>query len=110
MRKIAFVVQTFDKRDRGGVLRVIAYLANHLSKKYQVEIVSCGVINELAYKLDSKVNLKSLNMLKYNTTFYVGFNKLFWFKEVYKNIKAIIYDDVIWITSSPPLSLLFSFL
>ncbi|MEQ1065429.1 glycosyltransferase [Acinetobacter sp. XH1741] len=110
MRKIAFVVQTFDKRDRGGVLRVVTYLANHLTEKYQVEIVSCGVINELAYDLDAKVHLKSLNMLKYNTSFYTGLNKIFWFKEAYRNIESIIEDDIVWITSSPPLSLLFSFL
>lgn len=110
MRKIAFVVQTFDKRDRGGVLRVVTYLANNLSNKFQVEIISCGVINELAYELDDRVHLKSLDMLKYNTSFYTGLNKISWFKEAYKNIETVIADDTVWITSSPPLSLLFSFL
>lgn len=110
MRKIAFVVQTFDKRDRGGVLRVVTYLANHLSNKFQVEIISCGLINELAYELDDRVHLKSLDMLKYNTGFYTGLNKISWFKEAYKNIETVIAEDIIWITSSPPLSLLFSFL
>ncbi|WP_333667334.1 glycosyltransferase [Acinetobacter guillouiae] len=108
--RICFVVHTFDKKDRGGVLRVISQLANQLVNHYSVEILSFGIINELAYELNSKINLISLNMENYNTSYYKGLKKANWFKEAYNCINSELSQDRIWITSSPPISLLFAFL
>lgn len=111
MIKINFVVHTYDKSNRGGVLRVVSMLANYFADKYCVEIISFGEIVENAYDLDNRVQLTSLDFEKYNTGFYHGGAKLKWFKEAYDKISpCIINDDAIWITSSPPISLLFSML
>lgn len=108
--KICFVVQTFDKRDRGGVLRVVSQLANLFIHNYEVEIFGFGEIGENAYSLDPRIKLISLNMKKYNTSFYQSYKKIKWFKEAYSKISPYVNGDVIWITSSPPISLLFSYL
>lgn len=108
--KICFVVHTFDKRDRGGVLRVVSQLANLLCKEYVVEILSIGRVNERSYDLNPNVILNTLDLDKHNTVFYKGLNKINWFKETYLRIKPSINEDVVWITSSPPLSLLFALL
>lgn len=111
MIKINFVVHTYDKSNRGGVLRVVSMLANYFADKYCVEIISFGEIVEKAYDLDHRVLLTSLHLEKYNTGFYHGGGKLKWFKEAYNKISpCILNDDTIWITSSPPISLLFSLL
>ena len=64
--KIYFVVHTFDKRDRGGVLRVISDLANYLEldQDFEVNIVSIGIIYEKAFLINENVNLISLNLEK----------------------------------------------
>lgn len=108
--KICFVVQTFDKRDRGGVLRVVSQLANLLIHSYEVEIIGFGEISENAYLLDPSIKLTALNLKKYNTSFYENYKKIAWFKEAYLKIQPHLNDEVIWITSSPPISLLFSYL
>jgi len=108
--KICFVVQTFDKRDRGGVLRVVSQLANLLIHSYEVEIIGFGEISENAYLLDPSIKLTALNLKKYNTSFYENYKKIAWFKEAYLKIQSHLNDEVIWITSSPPISLLFSYL
>lgn len=107
--KICFIVHTFDKRDRGGVLRVVSQLANLLVDDYDLSIISFGKISENAYELNSKIRLTSLNMEKYNTGFYNGIKKVEWFKQAYTKIHPYLENDTIWITSSPPISLLFSF-
>lgn len=106
--KICFVVHTFDKRDRGGVLRVVSQLANLLCEDYIVEILSVGKIYENSYDLSPRISLISLEMERYNTGYYVGVSKLKWFKETYVKIKPFLNQKTIWITSSPPISLLFS--
>lgn len=103
------MVHTFDKRDRGGVLRVVSQLANLLVDDYDLSIISFGKISENAYELNSKIRLISLNMEKYNTGFYSGIKKVEWFKQAYTKISPYLENDTIWITSSPPISLLFSF-
>lgn len=108
--KICFVVQTFDKRDRGGVLRVVSQLANLLIHSYEVEIIGFGEISENAYLLDPSIKLTALNLKKYNTSFYESYKKIAWFKEAYLKIQSHLNYEVIWITSSPPISLLFSYL
>ncbi len=74
--RICFVVHTFDKRDRGGVLRVISQLANQLVNYYDVDILSFGCVDEQAYKIDRRIKLISLNMMNYNTSYYNGLKKL----------------------------------
>ena len=108
--KVCFIVQTFDKRDRGGVLRVVAQLSNFFINHHDVTIMSCGNVETLAYDIDYRINIISLGMISYNTGFYKSFRKLNWFNETYSKIQPFLKDDVIWITSSPPLSLLFSVL
>lgn len=111
--KVNFIVHTFDKRDRGGVLKVVSDLANNLvQKNIDVKIISFGVITEPAFHLDKRVQFISLNLVKYNTTFYTGFLKFKWFYDAYNQIKTIIVknNSEVWITSSPPISLLFSYL
>ena len=111
MIKINFVVHTYDKSNRGGVLRVVSMMANYFANKYSVEIVSFGKVEEEAYILDNRVQLTSLNLEKHNTVFYDGILKLKWFKDAYHKIYPCISEDsVIWITSSPPISLLFAVL
>ncbi|NNP75076.1 hypothetical protein A7P54_18490 [Acinetobacter sp. Ac_3412] len=109
MIKINFVVHTYDKSNRGGVLRVVSMLANYFVNQYHVEIISFGIVEEEAYALDSRVKVTSLYLENYNTVFYDGISKLKWFKDAYHKIYPCISEDnVIWITSSPPISLLFS--
>lgn len=107
-KKISFVVNTFDKRDRGGVLRIVSELSNKLINYYDVNIISFGIVYERAYDLNSKVNLISLSMGNYNTSFYKGLSKIIWFKEAREKIKPYIVNDEVWLTTSPPISLLFS--
>lgn len=109
-QKIVFTVHSFDEKYRGGVLRVVAELANKLSYKYHINIISFGPINELAYKLNSSISLISLNMKYCDTRYYSGLNKLKWFKNAYNKIKSHLDIESIFITSSPPLSLLFAYL
>lgn len=114
--KIYFVVHTFDKRDRGGVLRVISDLANYLEldQDFEVNIVSIGIIYEKAFLINENVNLISLNLEKYNTSHYKGFEKIKWFYDTFATIANFVSlkndSKTIWITSSPPISLLFSIL
>ncbi|MDA3440681.1 glycosyltransferase [Acinetobacter bereziniae] len=108
--RICFVVHTFDKRDRGGVLRVISQLANQLVNYYDVDILSFGCVDEQAYKIDRRIKLISLNMMNYNTSYYNGLKKINWFREAFNCIYRKLSNDTIWITSSPPISLLFSLL
>jgi len=116
MIKINFVVHTYDKRDRGGVLRVVSDLANYLveDQMFEINIVSMGVIHEKAFSINKNVNLTSLNLEKYNTGFYKGFEKIKWFYDVFSIMTNVISlkndSQTIWITSSPPISLLFSIL
>lgn len=108
--KINFIVQTFDKIDRGGVLRVVSELANNLVLKENIDvtIVSFGVIKEYAFNLDPRIKVISLNMLKYNTSYYKGLLKLKWFFSAYQLLNKFIQNNNsdVWITSSPPTSLL----
>ena len=116
MIKLNFVVHTYDKRDRGGVLRVVSDLANYLveDQMFEINIVSMGVIHEKAFSINKNVNLTSLNLEKYNTGFYKGFEKIKWFYDVFSIMTNVISlkndSQTIWITSSPPISLLFSIL
>ncbi|WP_336152141.1 glycosyltransferase [Acinetobacter sp. 99] len=116
MIKLNFVVHTYDKRDRGGVLRVVSDLANYLSldQDFEINIISVGVIHEKAFPINENVNLISLNLEKYNTGFYQGFEKIKWFYDtltIMTNFVSLKNDSkTIWITSSPPISLLFSIL
>lgn len=110
---VNFVVHTFDKKDRGGVLRVVTDLANNFVKNdIGVRIISFGNIAEPAFYLDKRVQLIALDMKKYNTTFFKSFSKLGWFYAAYKAIKEILIlsPSTVWITTSPPISLLFAFL
>lgn len=109
-KKISFVVNTFDKRDRGGVLRIVSELSNKLINYYDVNIISFGIVYERAYELNAKVNLVSLNIYNYNTSFYNGLEKIKWFKEAREKIKPYLISNNIWLTTSPPISLLFSYL
>lgn len=108
---VNFIVHTFDRRDRGGVLKVVSDLANNFVKRgINVQIVSFGSITEPAFYLDERVQLTTLDMKKYNTTFFKGISKFNWFYAAYKAIKEVLIlnQSSIWITTSPPISLLFS--
>lgn len=110
--KACFVVHSFDEKDRGGVLKVISDLTCSFSEKNNIDltIVSFGCIDNLAFNLNPNVKVISLGMVKYNTTYYSGFFKLWWFIRAYKSIINVLNNspDCVWITSSPPISILFS--
>ena len=110
--EINFIVHTFDKRDKGGVLRVISELANVLSQRDQltINVFSLGNITELAFPLSNKINVISLGLIEYNTQFYSSYKKIKWFKDANDVLQEHIKrnEHSIWITSSPPLTLLFS--
>ncbi|RKG33168.1 glycosyltransferase [Acinetobacter guerrae] len=113
MLKVCFVVHTFDKKDRGGVLKVVSDLANNFVKNnIDVKIISFGTVTDPAFNLDPRIELLALNLAQYNTTFYNGMAKFKWFFTSYNIIKKYISEmrSSVWITSSPPISLLFSYL
>ena len=112
--KIFFVVHSFDTKDRGGVLKVVSDLTESFAFRtnLDVQVVSFRKVEELAFHLEGTTKLVSLNLKNYNTTSYKGLKKIQWFREAYNSISSIIMDnqDAIWITSSPPITLLFSIL
>lgn len=112
--KIFFVVHSFDTKDRGGVLKVVSDLTESFAFRtnLDVQVVSFRKVEELAFHLGGTTKLVSLNLKNYNTTSYKGLKKIQWFREAYNSISSIIMDnqDAIWITSSPPITLLFSIL
>lgn len=112
--KVFFVVHSFDKKDRGGVLKVVSDLTQSFASRsnLNVQVISFRKVEELAFPLGHTSKLVSLNLENYSTTSYKGLKKIQWFREAYNYISSIIMDnpDAIWITSSPPITLLFSIL
>lgn len=111
--KINFVVHSLDKKNMGGVNRVVIDLAEALvEKNFEITIYSLGQINNLCYEISSDIRIISLGMSKHSTNQYSGLQKIKWVKKSYQLLKVIINDkyDEIWLTSSPPLNLLFSIL
>lgn len=110
--KIIFVVHTFDISDLGGVLKVISMLANALSERgWSVSILSLGKVHTLAYPLVNAVQLIELDLQYYDTRQLAGVNKIRWFTNAYCPIQKFLNKhthDSIFITSSPPLNILFS--
>lgn len=110
--KVVFVVHSYDFQTRGGVLKVVSMLSNEFVKSGEVEILSFGQVKQLPYPLDENVKISSLNQKKYDTRFYKGVAKVFWFlkafflliKFIRKNSKAY------FLTTSPPLNLVFGVL
>lgn len=112
MIKVNFVVHSLDRVNFGGVNKVVTDLANSLvDKEIDVTIYSIGLIENICCEISSKVKVVSLNRKKHSTNQYVGLNKLFWFVEIYFRFFKIIKKKKheIWLTTSPPLNLLFSF-
>ena len=112
--KIFFVVHSFDRKDRGGVLKVISDLTESfiIRENIDVNIVSFRHIENKAFQVNDKAKVLDLNMIKYDTMSYSGLKKVNWFFESYSSIYELVKNnrDAIWITSSPPLSMLFSIL
>lgn len=112
--KVIFVVHSFDNKDRGGVLKVVSDLTDSFATRtnLDVQVVSFRKVETLAFSLGNTTKLVSLNLNNYNTTSYRGLKKILWFSEAYNSISSTILDnkDAIWITSSPPITLLFSIL
>lgn len=112
--KVFFVVHSFDRKDRGGVLKVVTDLSESFINRGRkdINVVSLGAVTEPAFQLDKDVIFHSLQMQKHNTVAYQGIHKFKWFVEAYKNLLDLVLSnkDAIWITSSPPLSLLFAYI
>lgn len=107
--QVVFVVHSFDSLERGGVLKIISDLTNKLVISIdEVVVLSLGDVDSFAFDINKSINFISLNMKKYNTTFYTGVKKLKWFFDTEKLIKPIAmkYKDAVWVTSSPPLTLM----
>lgn len=110
MIKVNFVVHSFDKSRLGGVLKSLSNLLKHFDDyKYEVNVISLGKVDELAFPLGDNINLITLGMNKFDTTFYSGLNKFKWFWTCYKTLNSLIKsnENTIWISSSQPLSILF---
>lgn len=113
MKKIIFVVHSFDESYRGGVLKATSDVANSLVKYgYNVGILSLGAISIPAFNLDEKLTLESLNVNKYSTQFYSGIKKSLWFFKLYNILANYIRrnKNTIFVLTSPPLNMLFSLL
>lgn len=110
MKKITFVVHKFDFETRGGVLKVVSLLSNEFVRKHKVEILSLGPINKYPYFVDDRIEVVSLNIEKYDTRFYSGMLKIFWFIVSLYKIISNIDGSKVYMTTSPPLNLLFSIL
>ena len=77
--KITLIISTLSS---GGAERNIVLLANFLSKKFDVNILTFqSKKNEVFYKIDPKVKIHSLNVLKNNDNF---------FYKIYNFIKRVI--------------------
>lgn len=112
-KKIYFVVHDFSSTATGGVNRVVSETANELAndQKYDVNILSLGRLNGLAYPLCHKVKIHSLNMKKHSTSQYKGFIKILWLLIALKNILKFYnkeHQPSVWNITSPPLIVLFS--
>lgn len=112
--KVIFVVHSFDKKDRGGVVKVVSDLTESFIERsgFSVDVVSFRKVDDLVFNLNEKSKLIDLSMVNYSTTNYTGGRKLKWFREAYLAISKVVESnkEAIWITSSPPISLLFVFL
>ena len=113
---INFITHCLDRKSIGGVARVTIDLANTLceEKNIEVNLISLGFIDELAYPVSPNINIKELGLEKYSTSFYKGVSKLAWFYDSYKvlnqQLKLKPSQDEIWIFTSPPLCILASIL
>lgn len=113
MKKVIFVVHSFDKINLGGVLKVVTDLSNLLSENYDVRICSLGKVSTHAFLLNCSVDLDELNQKYYDTRQLRGPLKVKWFLESYKNLKRYVEsfdDETTFVSTSPPLSILFGFL
>lgn len=109
---INFIVHSFDKNYRGGVLRVISLLSNAFIKTgMNVSIYSLSAVSEPAFELNRKVKLITLKLPIYETTKLSLIQKVLWIYKSYLRIKPYFQNkhNEIWITSSPLLSIIFSF-
>ncbi|WP_172966607.1 glycosyltransferase, partial [Campylobacter hepaticus] len=92
----------------GGVAKVVSNLANLLSKKHQVDILSMYKQNELFFKLDKKINLYFFNQkgykhinkntykkYKYNIILYLVFKFIFKHKYYCEKIKIYFQNQKI---------------
>lgn len=107
--KVFFLVHSFDATERGGVLKVISELTENLIHHIDdVNVISLGKVNNFAFDLNDNVGFISLDMPDYKTTFYNGYMKIKWFFNAFNALKKIIISnsEAIWVTSSPPLTLL----
>lgn len=111
--RLNFIVHSLDKKDMGGVAKVVTNLVNLLSQQEELEVViyNLGEVHQLAFALDSKVKLITLNLNKHSTVQYRGLFKLRWFytvDNVLKNILEHSDENDVWLPMSPPLNLLFA--
>lgn len=111
--RLNFIVHSLDKKDMGGVAKVVTNLVNLLSQQEGLEVViyNLGEVHQLAFALDSKVRLITLNLNKHSTVQYRGLFKLRWFStldNVLKNILEHSDENDVWLPMSPPLNLLFA--
>lgn len=110
---INFIVHSFDKIHRGGVLRVISILANKfISIGMNVSIYSLSSISNPAFKLNNNIKIISLNLPIYETrNLSSNIDKIVWIFSSYLKLKPYFKNkkNEIWITSSPLLSIIFSF-
>lgn len=111
--KINFVVHSLDKTNMGGVIKVVTDLANALVEyNISVCIYSIGRVDNICFKTQPQVNVISLDLEKHSTNQYLGYKKINWFVESFKVFKKVLKEKKgeIWLPTSPPLNLLFSFL
>jgi len=89
--KIVFVISSLGG---GGAERVLALIANYLSNKYQVTIITFSDSKEKKfYKIDKKINLIELNLLKNSKTKFESlYNTLKRILVLKKNLKQVNAD------------------
>jgi len=110
---INFVVHSLDKSNMGGVVKVVTDLANiFVENGVDVTIYSIGEIDNLCFDISHKVEIVSLGFKKHSTNQYEGLKKITWFIDGFNVFSKILKEkhNEIWLTTSPPLNLLFSVL
>ncbi|CAM3819012.1 glycosyltransferase [Sphingobacterium prati] len=112
MVNIVFVVHTFDESQIGGVLKITSMQANALAKRgWKVSILSLGQVITPAYKLCDEVELHCLDQKYYDTRQLRSIMKILFFSKSYAGVLNFMRTqnrNTIFITTSPPISILFS--
>jgi GalNAc-alpha-(1->4)-GalNAc-alpha-(1->3)-diNAcBac-PP-undecaprenol alpha-1,4-N-acetyl-D-galactosaminyltransferase len=104
--KIAFIISSLGS---GGAERVLTLIANELSKKHEIYIITLSN-DELFYELDTKIKHIKLDLLKQSNNIFQGIinsiKRIFVLKKELKKIDAHI--NISFITQTNILSIIAS--